>query len=67
MNHAINLDLGPESTFLGYPTQINGEKVCVLSPQVAEDRAIQVRVKRFMQGQGRDCETCGGCPVARAS
>jgi len=67
VNHAINLDLGLESTFLGYPTEINGEKVCVLSPQVAEDHALQVRVRRSMKGQGRDCETCGGCPVARAS
>ena len=63
MSHAINLDLGPQSTFLGYPTQVNGEKVCVLTPQAAEDRAIQERVRRFMAGQDRDCRICRGCPV----
>lgn len=62
---AINLDLGPESTFLGYPTQVDGEMVCVLSPRTAEDRAIQERVRRFMKGQGRDCKTCGACPVGQ--
>ncbi len=62
----INLDLGPQSTFLGYPTQVNGETVCVLTPKAAEDRAIQERVREFMKGQDRDCRTCRGCPVGTA-
>ena len=63
MNHVIELDLGPTSTFLGYATQVNGQMVCVLTPRAAEDRAIQERVRRFMKGQDRDCRTCRGCPV----
>lgn len=63
MSTVINLDLGPKSTFLGYPTQVAGETVCVLSPRAAEDRAIQERVRQFMKGQGRDCRICRGCPV----
>lgn len=65
MSNVIELDLGP--TVLGYATQIAGVTVCVLSPRVAEDRAIQGRARRFMKAQGRDCETCGGCPVGQAS
>jgi len=63
VSHVINLDLGPASTFLGYPTQVAGENVCVLSPRAATDRVIQARVRKYMQAQGRDCGTCGGCPV----
>ena len=64
MSYAIELELGP--TILGYPTQVDGEKVCVLTPRAAEDRAIQERVRLFMQGQDRDCRTCRGCPVGTA-
>lgn len=63
MSFAINLDLGPQSTFLGYPTHVDGETVCVLTPRATEDRAIQERVRRFMKGQGQDCKACRGCPV----
>lgn len=64
MSNAIYLDLGPESTFLGYPTRIAGKKVCVLSSRAAENAE---RVRQFMRAQGRDCGTCGGCPIGRAS
>ncbi len=67
MSNAISLDLGPSSTFLGYATQIAGQKVCVLSSRAATDSALQERVRRFMKAQGRDCGTCGGCPVGQAS
>lgn len=67
MSHVINLELEPESTFLGYPTQVAGEMVCVLSSRATGDRAFQERVRRFMKAQGRDCRTCGGCPVGQAS
>jgi hypothetical protein len=67
VNNAINLDLGPQSTFLGYTTQVDGEKVCVLSSRAASDRAIQARVRLHMKAQGRDCRSCGGCPVGQAS
>lgn len=66
MSYAINLDLGPESTFLGYTDQVGSETVCVLTPRAAEDRAIQERVRQFMRGQGRDCGICRGCPVGTA-
>lgn len=62
MNHVITLDLGPD--ILGYPTHVDGEMVCVLSPKVtAGDHAIQERARQFMKAQGRDCRTCRGCPV----
>jgi hypothetical protein len=67
VSSVINLDLGPESTFLGYPTQVDGEMVCVLSSRAATERAVQERVRRFMKAEGRDCRTCGGCPVGQAS
>jgi hypothetical protein len=67
VNHVINLELGPESTFLGYPTEVAGEMVCVLSSRAASDRAIQERVRRYMKAQGRDCGNCDGCPLGRAS
>lgn len=66
MSYVINLDLGPESTFLGYPTQVNGEMVCVLSSRTVEDRVLQERVRQFMKGQERDCRICRGCPVGTA-
>lgn len=65
MSNVIYLDLGP--TAFGYPTQVAGEKVCVLSSRTVDDRAIQGRVRRFMKAQGRDCKTCGGCPIGQAS
>ncbi|MFD0052973.1 hypothetical protein ACFVHR_04515 [Streptomyces sp. NPDC127168] len=65
MSNVIYLDLGPG--ILGYPTEIKGLTVCVLSSRVATDRAIQGRARRFMKAEGRDCETCGGCPLAQAS
>lgn len=65
MSYVIHLDLGPGQ--LAYPTQIDGQMVCVLSPRTARDRAIQGRVKRFMKAQGRDCGSCGACPVGQAS
>lgn len=66
MSYAIELDLGPESTFLGCTDQVDGEKVCVLTPRAAKDRVIQERVRRFMKGQGLDCRVCRGCPVGTA-
>lgn len=63
-SHVINLDLGP--SILGYPTQVDGEMVCVLTPRAIEDREIQARVRRFMKGQDRDCRSCRGCPVGTA-
>lgn len=65
MSNVIYLDLGPKP--FGYTTQVAGEKVCVLSSEAVGDRASQVRVRRFMKAQGQDCETCGGCPIGRAS
>lgn len=65
-SYVINLDLGPESAFLGYPTQVAGEMVCVLSSRTADDRVLQERVRQFMKAQDRDCRTCLGCPVGRA-
>ncbi|GAA2199783.1 MULTISPECIES: hypothetical protein [Streptomyces] len=65
MSNVIYLDLGPNS--FGYTTQVAGEKVCVLSSQAVEDRASQVRARRFMKAQGQDCKTCGGCPIGQAS
>lgn len=64
MSCVINLDLGP--SILGYPTQIAGKEVCVLSPRAADNRTIQASVRRFMKGQGRDCGICRGCPVGAA-
>lgn len=64
MSVVINLDLGPD--VLAYPTQVDGEMVCVLTPECADDREIQARVRRFMKGQDRDCRTCRGCPVGTA-
>lgn len=65
VSNVINLDLGPG--ILGYPTQVAGEMVCVLTPRAATDRVIQERVRRFMKAEGRDCQSCGGCPVGKAS
>ncbi|MFF8997078.1 hypothetical protein ACF1GW_30910 [Streptomyces achromogenes] len=65
MSNVIYLDLGPKA--FGYPTQVDGEMVCVLSSRAVEDRAIQGRVRLFMKAQGRDCKTCGGCPIGQAS
>lgn len=65
MSNVIYLDLGPG--ILGYPTEISGVTVCVLSSRAATDRAIAARTRRFMKAEGRDCESCGGCPIARAS
>ncbi|WP_333744115.1 hypothetical protein [Streptomyces ardesiacus] len=66
MSNVINLDLGKDSTFLGYPTEIAGETVCVLSSRAATDSAFQGRVRRFMKAEGRDCGTCRACPVGQA-
>jgi hypothetical protein len=65
VSNVIYLELGP--TALGYPTQVAGEKVCVLSSRIVGDRVIQGRARRYMKAQGRDCETCGGCPIGQAS
>lgn len=65
VSNVINLELGPR--ILAYPTQVAGEMVCVLTPKAATDRDIQERVRLFMKAQGRDCKTCRGCPVGRAS
>jgi hypothetical protein len=67
VSNVIYLDLGSDSTFLGYPTEIGGEMVCVLSSRTAADRVIQGRTRRFMKAEGRDCGTCGGCPIGQAS
>lgn len=64
MSNVIYLDLGPG--ILGYPAEIKGSTVCVLSSKAATDHAIQARVRRFMKAEGRDCGTCGACPVGRA-
>lgn len=53
----------------GFIAQVlkTGEQiVCVLASATATDRAVQVRVRRLMSGQGIDCRKCGGCPVGRA-
>ncbi|PZT70143.1 hypothetical protein DN402_31430 [Streptomyces sp. SW4] len=66
MSNVINLDLGADSNFLGYATEIAGEMVCVLSSRAAADRAFQGRVRRYMKAEGRDCGICRACPVGQA-
>ena len=63
MSSAIYLDLGPR--ILGYATQVAGKKVCVLSSRLDANRESNERVRHFMQAQGRDCGTCGGCPFGQ--
>lgn len=46
--------------------QINGEMVCILTPEAATDTRIQARIRRLMKGQGTDCRKCRGCPVGTA-
>lgn len=65
VSHVINLELGPNSNFLGTTAQVAGETVCVLPSRAAEDRVTQERVRRFMGAQGLDCLSCRGCPVGR--
>ncbi|MGW4493850.1 hypothetical protein [Streptomyces sp. NPDC004376] len=64
MSTVIYLDLG--RSVLGYPTQIAGEQVCVLSSHTATDRDAHERVRQFMTAQGRDCEICRACPAGQA-
>lgn len=64
MSTVIDLDLGPGH--YAYSLQIDEQWVCVLAPAVATDPRIQVQVRRFMQGEGRDCRKCRGCIVGTA-
>lgn len=64
MSTAIDVDLGPGHIVQAY--RIDGEMVCVLTPQAATDRAIQGRARRLLKGQGVDCRACRGCPVGTA-
>lgn len=63
MSKVIELDLGPH---LAHAIRVDGEMVCVLTPQAADDERVQGLVRRFMQGEGVDCRSCAGCPVGRA-
>lgn len=64
MSTVIEADFGPGHIAQAY--DVDGEWVCILTPEAATDTWVQVRVRRFMWGQGRDCGTCRGCPVGRA-
>ncbi|MFF5703471.1 hypothetical protein ACFY7H_13320 [Streptomyces sp. NPDC012794] len=64
MSTVIELDLGPEH--YAHAVRIGGQMVCILTPQAADDEHVQALVRRFMQSQGVDCKSCGGCPVGRA-
>lgn len=64
MSTVVELDLGAghEADAL----EVNGETVCVLNPKVATDARIQERVRRLMEGEGRNCRECRGCIVGTA-
>lgn len=64
MSTAIDVDLGPGHIAQAF--QIDGEMMCVLTPDAATDRAIQWRIRRLLKGQGVDCRSCCGCPVGTA-
>lgn len=64
MSTVIEVDLGPGH--YAYGLEVNQEWVCALDPAVAKDKHIQGLVRRFMEGEGRDCRACRGCIVGTA-
>lgn len=64
MSTVIDLDLGPGH--YAHALKIDGEMVCILTPQAATDTDVQEHVRRLMKGQGTDCRKCRGCAVGTA-
>lgn len=64
MTKVVTIDLGP--TFIGQGIQIDGELVCVVSPDVSEDSSALAQVRDMMRRQGTDCRKCRGCQVGTA-
>jgi hypothetical protein len=64
MSTVVELDLGAGHE--AHVFKINGETVCVLSPNVATDTRIQERVRRLVRGEGLECRECRGCIVGTA-
>lgn len=64
MVKVVTLDLGP--AFLGSAVEVDGEKVCTLTPSALTDTHIQGRIRELMAGQGTDCRKCRGCQVGQA-
>lgn len=52
--------------FVASSATIEGEMVCILTPDAVDDRLIQADVRRLMKGRGIDCATCQGCPIGQA-
>lgn len=61
MATAITYDREPG--FIADVLEINGETVCVLSPEVFTDHDTRALTASWMRGQGVPCEECLGCPV----
>ncbi|MET7475123.1 hypothetical protein ABZT17_12285 [Streptomyces sp. NPDC005648] len=49
--------------FIADVLELNGQTVCVLSPDVFTDAETRSLVRTWMRGQGVDCEACLGCSV----
>ncbi|MDT0476199.1 hypothetical protein RM863_29150 [Streptomyces sp. DSM 41014] len=49
--------------FIADVLEVDGETVCLLTPEVATDSEIRKLVESWMTAQGVDCGACLGCPV----
>ncbi|MFJ2515564.1 hypothetical protein ACIPEL_36105 [Streptomyces griseoviridis] len=49
--------------FIADVLEVDGETVCLLTPDVATDAATRALVESWMTSQGVDCRACRGCPV----
>jgi hypothetical protein len=63
MHQLLTTDLGPD--FYGFQGTVDGNLVCMATPEVEHNPAIRKLVRDLFRRHGDDCATCMNCPIGR--
>lgn len=63
MHQLLTADLGPD--FYGWQGTVDGELVCMATPEVVHDPAKRQVVRALFRRHGGDCAKCMNCPIGR--
>jgi len=65
MRELLTADLGPD--FYGFQATVDGNGVCVATPQVEYDPAVRQTVRDLFERHGGGCAGCLNCPIGGGS
>lgn len=63
MGKLLTEDFGPGT--VGWAAEVNGSMVCIATPHVLHDPAIQREMRELVRRLGGNCASCAGCFLGR--